>query len=131
MLAANATATLPISTNTAAIRSDGTLWLWGYNGSNQLAQPNASLVPLAIGGTPLGTAPSQAVTWQLVPNPAHGQVEVRGLTGAFTLRLFDGQGRLVRTATTPLVELAGLAPGLYLLHATASRATRALHLMVE
>ncbi|RZK63278.1 MAG: T9SS type A sorting domain-containing protein, partial [Hymenobacter sp.] len=48
-----------------------------------------------------------------------------------TGQLFDAQGRLVRTTAAAEVELAGLAPGLYLLRATAGSTTRTLRLVVE
>jgi hypothetical protein len=47
------------------------------------------------------------------------------------VRLFDTQGRLLRTTASPTIGLTGLAPGLYLLHATTGAASRTLRLAVD
>ncbi|MDJ0365888.1 T9SS type A sorting domain-containing protein [Hymenobacter sp. H14-R3] len=68
----------------------------------------------------------------MAPNPAHGRAQLLGpAAGPVAGQLFDSQGRLVRTTTSAEVELAGLAPGLYLLRAAAGGATRTLRLVVE
>ncbi|RZK63280.1 MAG: T9SS type A sorting domain-containing protein [Hymenobacter sp.] len=123
--------------HTAALEANpsGTLWLWGYNGATQLTLPNRTPLPtyVASGGAPLATATaSGATTWQLAPNPAHGRTQLLGLpAGPVAGQLFDSQGRLVRITTAAEVELAGLAPGLYLLRAAAGGTTRTLRLAVE
>ena len=117
-----------------ALRTDGSLWTWGSNNEGQLAQSPANPLPLLIPNTtPLATTPAgPAATWQLVPNPAHGQVQLAGLpAGPVAGQLFDTQGRLVRTTTSATVALTGLAPGLYLLRASAGGATRTLRLVVD
>ncbi|RZK32244.1 MAG: T9SS type A sorting domain-containing protein [Hymenobacter sp.] len=107
--------------HTVAVRQDGTLWSWGDNGSGQLGRLNYAALPTRIagGGAILATATASAApTWSLFPNPAHEQVQLRGLpAGPLSVRLLDSQGRLVRSTTEALVSTQGLAPGLYLLQA--------------
>lgn len=109
----------------AAIRPDGTLWTWGLNQYGQLGNGlRLSAAPRYVpgGGAVLAaTAASAASTWALAPNPAHEQVQLLGLpTGPVAVRLYDAQGRLVRTAAEATVSTVGLAPGLYLLQAVAA-----------
>ena len=80
---------------------------WARVGAGYLPYVASSVLPLAA-----ATAVAEA-TRQLAPNPAHGQVHLVGLpSGTVAVRLLDVQGRLVRTATSAAVSLAGLAPGL-------------------
>jgi hypothetical protein len=67
----------------------------------------------------------------LVPNPARGPVQVLGLPAGATLEVYDALGRAVRPATTAL-EVAGLAPGVYVVRATApQQAPQTARLVVE
>jgi alpha-tubulin suppressor-like RCC1 family protein len=122
--------------HTVALRPDGSLWAWGFNNYGQLGN-NSAVNPLPIyiptGGQLLATTPTNLLSeWQLFPNPAHDQVQLRGLpAGPVAVMLFDSQGRRLRTTTTATVALAALAPGLYLMRATAGGATRTLRLVVE
>ncbi len=121
--------------HTVALQTNGTLWAWGNNTFGQTGQSNANPTPIYIPypATTLAAAPtSTASTWTLAPNPAHGRVQLTGLPAApLAMRLFDAQGRLVRTAASPTIGLEGLAPGLYLLRATTGPTTRTLRLVVE
>jgi hypothetical protein len=122
--------------HTVGVRPDGSLWAWGFNNFGQLGN-NSAVNPLPIyvptGGLLLAAAPDDSLTeWQLLPNPAHEQAQLRGLpTGPVAVVLFDSQGRQLRTTTTATVVLVGLAPGLYLVRATAGGVIRTLRLVVE
>lgn len=74
-------------------------------------------------------APQAAGRYSLVPNPAHHTLRVERATGASgpaSLVLQDLQGRTVlATALAPnrlahTLDIAGLAPGLYVIKITAS-----------
>jgi len=91
----------------------------------------------------LATSPAPGPTAPLLvlPNPAHGTATVLlpALSGAATLQLFDVLGRSVRAETLPAsttateypFDLAGLAPGLYLVRLVAGAATATQRLVVE
>ena len=122
--------------HTAAIRQDGTLWMWGYNDNGQLAQPYTNPLPLYVanGGAPLSVGiPATAPAWVLAPNPARDRTHLLGLpAGPLKVQLLDGQGRLVRTGTSATLPTAGLAPGLYLVRAAcADQPVRTLRLVIE
>jgi hypothetical protein len=122
--------------HTAAIRQDGTLWMWGYNNHGQLAQPYTNPLPVYVanGGAPLAARrPAAAPAWVLAPNPAHNQTRLLGLPiGPLGVQVFDGQGRLVRTGTSATLPTEGLAPGLYLVRAAcAGQPARTLRLVIE
>jgi len=122
--------------HTAAIRQDGTLWMWGYNDQGQLAQPYTNPLPLYVanGGAPLAVgSPFAAPAWLLAPNPAHEQTQLLGLpAGPLAVQVFDGQGRLVRTSTSTTLSTAGLVPGLYLVRAAcAGQPVQVLRLAIE
>ncbi len=67
-------------------------------------------------------AGAQGLTWEVYPNPATGQVQLKGLPPLAQVRLLDVQGRLVRAGQTPALasagyamSLTGVAAGLYTL----------------
>ena len=95
----------------------------------------------ALAVVPLATAPAAALAGLSVfPNPAHGQAAVlvpaaAGGTPA-TLVVLDALGRPVRTqaalpATRAVLDLTGLAPGLYAVRLTVGAATATRRLVVE
>ncbi|MGI4862299.1 MAG: S8 family peptidase [Janthinobacterium lividum] len=79
----------------------------------------------ALYQTVLATAPiAKSIEWQLFPNPAREvvQVQLPGSFGAATIQVFNAQGQLVTKAVLPTgggaLNLAALAPGLYVVQAT-------------
>ena len=73
-----------------------------------------------LGNAVLGTAAARPLALGLAPNPATSRVRLSGLPAGQPIEVFDGLGRLVRTATLPpdaTLSVQGLAPGLYLLRA--------------
>ncbi|MDO7873364.1 T9SS type A sorting domain-containing protein [Hymenobacter sp. ASUV-10] len=91
----------------------------------------------------LGTRPATAAALTIYPNPAHARttVPLPALVTASPARLtlLDALGRAVRTETVALaasatrhaLDLAGLAPGLYLVRLTANGTTATQRLVVE
>ncbi|MBF9219579.1 T9SS type A sorting domain-containing protein [Hymenobacter ruricola] len=74
----------------------------------------------------------------LFPNPAHGRVSVQvpALNGLATLTVLDALGRAVRTQAAPanartVLDLGGLAPGLYAVRAEAGGTATTQRLVVE
>jgi hypothetical protein len=103
--------------------------------------PVAFLASLSDEGATLATVPPSALAGlNLAPNPAHGTAQVRvpavpGTTQA-TLTLLDALGRVARrqpaaTGATAALDLAGLAPGVYVLRVQAGVATATQKLVVE
>lgn len=67
--------------------------------------------------TPTGLATrtaEQLATFQLTPNPATTEVRLMGYKAGQSVLLFDGLGKLLRTQTSAVLDLRGLARGLYL-----------------
>ena len=76
--------------------------------------------------------------WSVYPNPAAGTAQLAGLPPQAHVRVYDAQGRLVRTllSTTSNANaprtLSGLAPGLYLLQvANTLEPYRSQHLVMQ
>jgi hypothetical protein len=118
-------------------------------GSQTLASssPNASTNFLALLTDPVLTATAKSalngVAFALFPNPARRAATVQlpavpGATAA-TITLLDAMGRVVRTATAPLLptglrhelDLTNMAPGLYVLQVRAGTAVAVRQLLVE
>jgi len=103
--------------------------------------PVAFLASLSDEGATLATAPPAALAGlSLAPNPAHGTAQVRipavPGTAQATLTLLDALGRVARrqpaaTGATATLDLAGLAPGVYVLRVQAGAATATQKLVVE
>ncbi|GAB3874354.1 hypothetical protein GCM10028824_27470 [Hymenobacter segetis] len=113
--------------------SFGTLVLSGSSSQNGFLS--------ALGPAALATAPGAALpAFALSPNPAHGTATVQlpavpGATTA-TLTVLDALGRPVRTLSTPtnaraVLDLTGLAPGLYAVRVAAGSSTATRRLVVE
>jgi hypothetical protein len=134
---------------TVALGSGGTVYVGGRAGLgasfgslsvNGLAgDDNASLAVLAdpLLATPTGS-PASLVGLALYPSPAHGTATVRLPVGSgpATLTLVDALGRVVRVQPAPaspsqLLELQGLAPGVYALRVQVAGGQGVCRLVVE
>lgn len=98
----------------------------------------AGNVTLAVLADPLlATAgPASQTGFSLYPSPAHGTATVRVPAGPATLTLLDGLGRTVRTRVAPantdvVIDLVGLAPGVYALRVQSGEAVATQKLVVE
>ena len=81
--------------------------------------------------SPVAVVEGAATKLALVPNPAHGAVQVLGLAPEATLVVYDNLGRAVRPAAATL-DVAGLPAGIYLVRATAPhQAPQTVRLVVE
>jgi hypothetical protein len=82
--------------------------------------------------TPAGTSSvsdAVAADFVLAPNPAHDVVALANGAAASDLRIFDPTGRCVNTLVLQpgerrVLDVAGFAPGVYLVHSTAGTARR-------
>lgn len=80
----------------------------------------AKLDQTILTGTKAGTT---GHAWSAYPNPTTGTVQLAGLPATAQVRIYDAQGRLVRTlppvgtAADAPRTMSGLAPGFYLLQA--------------
>ena len=81
----------------------------------------------------LATRPAAAPLTGVYPNPARAECRLPALPAGAVLHLTDGCGRVVRQqAAASTLDLAGLAPGLYLLTAQApGQLPRTARLAVE
>ena len=73
-----------------------------------------------LGNTVLSTTSARPLALALTPNPATSRVRLSGLPAGRPLKILDGLGRAVRTATLApdaSFSVQGLAPGLYLVRA--------------
>jgi alpha-tubulin suppressor-like RCC1 family protein len=75
--------------------------------------PLVSLQPLPV----LAAAPGAG--FALAPNPASGQATALGLPAGTSLAVYDALGLLARTTAGATLEVSGLAPGVYVVRATA------------
>ena len=108
--------------------------------NNPTGSTSVQLVQSTVTATGAAAAPW---SFTLTPNPARtaATLELSAVPGAGTavLTLLDGLGRAVRTETVALpaaglrheLSLAGLAPGVYLLRATAGATAATRRLVVE
>ncbi|MEL5996287.1 T9SS type A sorting domain-containing protein [Hymenobacter segetis] len=112
-------------------------------GSQSITSVNPASVGFlaSLAAVPLATADAVALAGlSLSPNPAHGTatVQLPAVPGAATatLTVLDALGRAVRTRSTPtnaqaVLDLAGLAPGLYAVCVAAGGSTATRRLVVE
>ena len=131
-------------------RSGNTFYVAGIAGSGSTfgsltlpapSGPRAFLAAFTVGAAdaPLATSKSAALAGLTVyPNPASRAATVRVPAGASvaTLTLFDGLGRLVRTAQAPAgqdyaLPLGGLAPGVYAVQVRVGEGLATQKLVVE
>ena len=122
--------------NTLAIQA-GTGLVFG-TGSNTFGQLGTGTTTntriFAASAAPvLATRPAAAPLTGVYPNPARAECRLPALPAGAVLHLTDGCGRVVRQqAAASTLDLAGLAPGLYLLTAQApGQLPRTARLAVE
>lgn len=124
--------------HTVAIRRDSTLWAWGSNRDGQLGdgQPYTTTVPVLVYrplvlATPTSKEMSTS-SFQVVPNPAHGQVFLLNLEADAQVKLLSIQGRVLRTGTGATLVINDLSPGLYFIQVISPSTTvRVARLIVE
>jgi hypothetical protein len=108
-----------------------------YNDIGMWAQSMTALSGMPENGTgyrftPAGTSSvsdAVAADFVLAPNPAHDVVALANGAAASDLRIFDPTGRCVNTLVLQpgerrVLDVAGFAPGVYLVHSTAGTARR-------
>lgn len=117
------------------------LWVGGnFIAPLQAGQaPNMGLLRLRKTGLPLSTRPKHTVHMRLYPNPAHTEARLQwpATSRIATLQVLDALGREVRRLTVPaghhtvLLDLRGLARGLYIVRAVDSVAVAPKRLLVQ
>jgi hypothetical protein len=132
----------------SAIDAAGNVFVAGaFTGSGQFgtiplssttpSQPDFFLAKLDQSTLTSTSAQVQGKSWSVFPNPAAGTAQLAGLPATAQVRVYDAQGRLVRTlppvatADAPRA-LGGLASGLYLLHVSnTAEAYRSQRLLMQ
>ncbi|GAB3849472.1 hypothetical protein GCM10028822_13910 [Hymenobacter terrigena] len=99
-------------------------------GSLTFSHPNGSGYVARLGGLALAAKPAAIAVLALIPNPAHSAVNftLEADHSSRSITILNSLGRPVRTfplpahATTATLDLAGLAPGLYVVRCGAASA---------
>ena len=112
---------------TIAVKTDGTVWVWGSNDFGQFGNGNllevGSSVPIqnTLLCATLGTESFTKASWQVYPNPASNQVQISYDTNSeATIELYDLQGKLLKTMQTiglqgtVTIPISNLSKGVYL-----------------
>jgi alpha-tubulin suppressor-like RCC1 family protein len=114
--------------HTVALRTDGSLWIWGANNFGQQGNGTTTAVPaptyLPIAGCTLGTETfaSETNIMQLSPNPSNNDITIdyKGKENIDTIAIYDVLGKEVFTieaignnAFSSSFSIANLASGTY------------------
>ena len=115
------------SNTTIAVKTDGTVWVWGSNDFGQFGNGNllevGSSVPIqnTLLCATLGVDGFTKANFKVYPNPASDQVQISYDTNSeATIELYDMQGKLLKTMQTVglqgtvSIPLTNLSRGLYL-----------------
>lgn len=84
--------------HTAAIKTDGTLWTWGWNQSGQLGNGtnSNSNVPISLS---CGALSNKEVAFQndltIYPNPVNNILNIESQSNIFSIEIIDIKGRVI------------------------------------
>ena len=105
--------------------ADDVMQLYDLTGELLGSTPVAEVGKIVFGeqGEPTAISEANGLAVQVFPNPAQETIEVRGLKGEQTVRVYSLQGQLMQSATTvngeAQLHVGGLQNGTYLLQAGA------------
>lgn len=109
-----------------ALKTDGSLWAWGYNNLGQLGD-NTNIsrnAPVPIMCNALSTEEKQVSAFGIYPNPASETVFFEGYTFDTVMVISSsGQQLLSRQGQVAALDVSALASGLYFIQAEAEGKT--------
>jgi hypothetical protein len=115
------------ATHTAVIKSDGTLWNWGWNFNGQLANGtnsgnynnNTQNLPIQVSCTPLVIDEFSFNSFQIYPNPSSETIYIKNnlSTQIQNIKIIDFAGKMIYYVNDNLSEinLSKLETGVYFL----------------
>jgi hypothetical protein len=74
---------------------------------------SGAAVALDYFGSPLAVKHSVKQTVSLYPNPSHDMINIKGVSAAANIIIYDNTGKIVATGNSQVVNVSSLANGLY------------------
>jgi alpha-tubulin suppressor-like RCC1 family protein len=113
--------------HTAMVKSDNTLWVFGWNYLGQLGngtntgnypQHNAQNTPIAVNCAPLGTGEEQISQFEIYPNPVKSKLNIHNSENISIkqLQIVNVFGQIVhQTSYIDLIDISSFPIGIYFL----------------
>ena len=113
--------------HTALVKSDNTLWVFGWNYYGQLGngtntgnypQHEAQYTPIAVGCEPLGVSEEQISNFEIYPNPVKSTLNIHSSENISIkqIQIINVFGQIVhKTSDIDLVDISNFPSGIYFL----------------